>query len=190
MCDGFAFIESENAFFEETYFDDDEEESSLFDDLYIDERRMSGKFNKLELSLDGRNVCLDETSEIVDGIMIQGYLSEINELSDLLEIMDEPKEISDIKARIRGKRLQFLMGLQKEKILREDLLQLILLHEERSPDMSESESDELLDAIFTHENFLDELCPLQLERRDAFREQETPQQSFWLEPDLVLPCSP
>ena len=45
--------------------------------------------------------------------------------------------------------MQFLMGLQREKILREDLLQLILLFEK-----SEDKSDEILDEIFAHEQFL------------------------------------
>jgi len=192
MCDSFGTVlESENAFFDEIYFDDEEEDESLLEDAdFFDDEIMLNtndnqkKFRNLELS-KGPSLCLDETLTMGGCHDCSGFLSEIRELRDLLGVMDDPKEISDIRARIRGKRLQFLMGLQKEKILRDDLLQLILLFE-----ASEDQSDELLDEIFTHEQFLDEFCPLELERGEGFREAEDSHPSLWVQPELVYPCSP
>jgi hypothetical protein len=168
MCDSSVLLESKNAMFDdfdEVYFDDDEEDSLFDGDFFGDEiwetdayESKLDKHASLDLSLEQAKACSGCTDS----------LSEINELSELLELMDDPKEINDIKARIRGKRLQFLMGLQREKILREDLLQLILLFEK-----SEDKSDEILDEIFTHEQFLDEFCSLQLERGIGFRERES-----------------
>lgn len=147
------------------------------------------KFGKMEL-LHDRQICLDEASEGEDLKSLKGFLSEINELSDLLEIMDDPKEVSDLRSRIREKRLEFMTSLQKEKILREDVLQMIIRFEEKSAEMTEHESNELLDAIFTHEAFLDEVCPLRLERSDAYREEAEQSSSLWFQPELDLPCSP
>jgi len=173
MCDSSVLLESKNAMFDdfdEVYFDDDEEDSLFDGDFFVDEiwetDAYKSKLDKhpslsLDLSLEQAKACSSSTDS-------EGFLSEINELSELLELMDDPKEITDVKARIRGKRLQFLMGLQREKILREDLLQLILLFEK-----SEDKSDEILDEIFTHEQFLDQFCPLQLERGIGFRERES-----------------
>lgn len=180
MCDSSVLLESKNAMFDdfdEVYFDDDEEDSLFDGDFFVDEMwETDACESKLDLEMFGDkkhpSLSLDlslEQAKACSGCTdSEGFLGEINELSELLELMDDPKEITDIKARIRGKRLQFLMGLQREKILREDLLQLILLFEK-----SEDKSDEILDEIFTHEQFLEEFCPLQLERGIGFRERES-----------------
>jgi len=168
MCDSSVLLESKNAMFDdfdEVYFDDDEEDSLFDGDFFVDEIWETDAY---ESKLDKHPSLSLEQAKACSGCTDSGFLSEINELSELLELMDDPNEITDIKARIRGKRLQFLMGLQREKILREDLLQLILLFEK-----SEDKSDEILDEIFAHEQFLDEFCPLQLERGIGFRERES-----------------
>jgi len=179
MCDSSALLESKNALFddfEEVYFDDDEEDSLFDGDFFVDDMWESDACNskpdlemcddtgKSSLSLD---FSLEQAKFFSGDTSSEGFLSEINELSELLDLMDDPKEISDIKARIRTKRLQFLLGLQTEKNLREDLLQLILLFEKSD------KSDKILDEIFTHEHFLEEFCPLRLERGIGFRERES-----------------
>jgi len=168
---------SQNAFFDDTYFDDDGIDQDFLDeDCFIDDGMMlnmdANESMIEEIELFDDPICLDETSPKLNSCsQFNGFLSEINDLRELLQIMDDPKEISDLKSRIRAKRVQFLEGLRTEKSLRDDLLHMVVLFEDQYSILSAEESDDLLEEIFTHEKFLDEFFPLRLERMNGYREQ-------------------
>jgi len=191
LCNnGLALMASQNTFFDDTYFDDDDiDEDFLDEDCFIDDGMMlnmdaeESMIEEIELFDDP--ICLDETSPKLNGcFQFDGFLSEINDLRELLQIMDDPKKISDLKSRIRTKRLQFLKGLRSEKSLREDLLHMVVLFEDQYSNLSAEESDDLLEDIFTHKKFLDEFFPLRLERMDGYREQITFEEPTV--PDMLL----
>merc|ERR1719383_1075743 len=84
--------------FDDTYFDDDD----IDEDCFIDDGMMlnmdaeESMIEEIELFVDP--ICLDETSPKLNGcFQFDGFLSEINDLRELLQIMDDPKEISDLK---------------------------------------------------------------------------------------------